>query len=108
MASGDTEYSGFYGPVGNSSGMSPQLSLLMGMTPFHFTLFGAQFLELGLDLGILATDPAYTETGSLKPIIGPRLAFDFGEKVAVVFAAKAVTSGDDSQWYSTMKLAYRW
>ena len=108
LPSGDAEYSGYWGPGGNNSSMSAQLGLLMGITPFHFTIFGAQFMEIGGDIRVLATDSAYTDSGNIKPMLGPRMAFNFGEKIALTLAAKTVTSGDDDLWYATMKMGYRW
>lgn len=85
-----------------------QLMFGVGTTPFHFDLFGLEFMELGWDLSVVLTEEKYLGGKTAALVTGPRMAVNFSKSFAVIFSLQRELDRDSSIGVSSARLAYRW
>ncbi len=113
IANGDYEANGY--SIGINDSFGPQALIGLGVTPIHLDIFGGEFLEIGVDGGVMFGDRGDLSTYSRQVsasgnslYLGPRAAVKFGDHLSMVYAYKKDLDSDTDFSVHSLSLAYRW
>jgi hypothetical protein len=89
-------------------GFKTRSTIGLGVTPIHLSFFGHQFLEIGLDGGVIM-GKVYDGQGrevTTPTYLAPRLGVNFSDKFSMHLSTKISSAVDSTM--SNLSVAYRW